>query len=294
MRFGTLWHVALLLPALLVGCSKSRTPGEDCPPATPEGSCYDECCAYLGEPVRTDSCEFECRSGRLVDRCAPTPACGSDGGTSCAIDAALPFCQGGDCCDVERPAIFDPVACTFSCPDGFSTECVQNPAAFCAPPIDGPCAEPPDCTLAIDDCCGPCGTPALDDFDAIHRDRADAHRALVCDDPSPICPACPTGLNPNLGATCDDTSRCVGYDVRTLELSRCTDDDECRIRATACCVCGGDTSPFSLIAIRSDAEGDYAALVCPNEAACPECEPVYPDEASAYCADDGHCAVRIR
>jgi hypothetical protein len=292
MRTGTLWHVALLSVAFLGGCPKSSTPGEDCPPALPEGSCYDDCCTYLGEPTRTESCGFECRSGRLVDRCAPTSACRLDGGT-CSLDAALPICEGGDCCEQERAASFDPATCTFSCPDAFSTTCEPAPDVFCAPPLDF-CTEPTDCVLAIDTCCGPCGIPTLDAFDAIHRDRTEEHRELVCPDPSPVCPACAVGVNPNLGATCDDTDRCVGFDVRTLALSRCTDDDECRIRATACCTCGADTSPYSLIAIRADAEGDYAALVCPDAVGCPECEPVYPDDVSAYCEDDGHCAVRIR
>lgn len=289
MHTGTLWRAALLLSAVgLFGCPKSNEPGSDCPPATPEGACYDDCCGYLGEPTRTASCGFECRTGRLIDRCAPTAAC-IDGGMPPLCDAGLPFCVGGSCCDQERPAI-PGAACSFTCPAGFDFTCEPDPAAFCES-FDAPCTEPTECTLAIDTCCGPCGVPTLDDFDPILVSRADDHRAAVCPDPSVICPACPVAPNPNLGATCT-ANRCTAFDVRTIPLSACTSHDDCRLRVRECCACGGDTSPFSLIAIRADSEAAYQALVCGSEIACPECEPTYPSDVSAYCADDGHCAVR--
>ncbi|MCB9636755.1 MAG: hypothetical protein H6721_31980 [Sandaracinus sp.] len=290
MRNGTLWHASLVFLAVGFGCAKSSEPGEDCPPATAEGACYDACCAYLGEATRTATCGFECRSGRLIDRCAPTPECSVDGGM-CVTDAGpLPICRGGACCDQERTAGFDPVTCSVSCPSGFSTSCMVDPAAFCAPTFDAPCTDNTQCTLAIDDCCGGCGMPTLDDFDPILITQADAHRAAVCTDPTPICPGCAVMPNPNLGATCS-MSRCTEFDVRALALSACTRDEDCRLRVADCCECGGDTSPFALIAIRNDAEGRYTDLVCPNDIGCPECAPAYPADVSAFCADDGHCAV---
>ena len=80
--------------------------------------------------------------------------------------------------------------------------------------------------------------------------------------------------------------------MRTLELSACSSDADCRLRVTSCCECGGDTNPDALIAIRSDVEADYMALVC-DATDCDLCAPVYPDSMEAFCADDGHCDTRF-
>ncbi len=233
-------------------------------------------CAESNEPAPSDGGALDARSCRTDDLGRPAP------------------CFGGPCCDEMVMPSVDPATCRYACPAGFDfSGCEVDPSALCGPAFDAPCEEPTDCELAFDTCCGTCGTPTLDDYDAILRERRDAHRDFVCPDPSTLCPGCAVAPNPSLGATCE-SNRCTGFDVRALPLSSCTRDEDCRLRATACCECGADTSPFALIAIRNDAESRYAALVCPSDVGCPECAPAYPAEASAYCADDGHCAVQIR
>lgn len=188
-------------------------------------------------------------------------------------------CLGGPCCMETAAPIGD------ACPDGYSYACTPDPVACPR------CADNSECELALDRCCGPCGEPTLDDFDAINGEYREEHREAVCPEPEP-CPECASQPNPALGATCED-SLCRGFDVRTMDLSACTADDDCRLRVTECCECGGDTSPASLIAIRADANAEYQSLVCDVETGCAGCAPVYPtDEVEAHCADDGHCDVR--
>ena len=202
------------------------------------------------------------------------------------------ICQGGPCCDDEVVAELNYSTCSASCPDGYQPagECTPDPAARCAAPWLS-CGAKADCMLAANTCCGACGEVTLSDFDAINRSRQDEHRDYVCPGPPPPCPRCATLQNPSLGATCE-SGLCRGFDVRAADLSRCSDARDCRLRVTGCCACGGDTSPYSLIAIRQDAESDYQALVC-DDADCDACEPVYPDGVEAFCADDGHCQVRV-
>lgn len=200
-----------------------------------------------------------------------------------------PRCVDATCCRDEAAAVLQP-GCRYECPSGFVVDFVCDPADECGD-FASPCSRHDECTLAINDCCGPCGVPGLDDYDAILISRADDHRRSVCAEDDPVaCPECATLVNPALGATCRE-GRCQEYDVRALPLSACAQDDECRLRVRDCCECGGDTSPFALIAVRVDSTGDYAGLVC-DDLACPECEPTYPDTVEAYCAGDGHCAVR--
>ncbi|HJK90234.1 MAG TPA: hypothetical protein RMH85_20290 [Polyangiaceae bacterium LLY-WYZ-15_(1-7)] len=202
---------------------------------------------------------------------------------------APPTCVDEACCVTEAPAEAVP-GCRFVCPEGYVEEPICEPGPGCGD-FAGPCERHDECALAITDCCGPCGSPTLDAYDAILTSRADAHRDAVCPDPGgTVCPACAVMPNPELGATCDDASRCAGFDVGAMELSACEVDADCRLRVTQCCECGGDTDPFALIAIRTDAEGDYAGLVC-DDLACPECEPAYPDTVRAACGADGHCEV---
>ncbi len=248
----------------------------------------DDCCMNARPATWDERCNPICPAGlRFVDRCAPAPGC-----TTCgAIDPG--YCVGGPCCTDRMLAEIDFTTCSAHCPDGYSFEgeCAPDPAARCAAPWLA-CEDNGDCVLASNTCCGTCGRPELSDFDAINPAHHEAHRESVCPGEPPPCPGCATMPNPDLGATCD-SGLCQGFDVRTMDLSACTSDAECRLRVTGCCACGGDTSPYSLIAIRADAEGDYQALVC-DETPCAGCEPVYPTDAvEAYCADDGHCAVRF-
>lgn len=152
------------------------------------------------------------------------------------------------------------------------------------------CDVPSDCTLAGDSCCGPCGRPTLDDVDAVDRGHLDDHFADVCPSPLP-CPECATTSNPDLLATCA-AATCTALDVRQLALSACAVDDDCRLRVTGCCECGGNTEPWALIAIARTGLAAYQQLVCDPGQACPECAPQYPDTVVAICAPDGHCAVR--
>ena len=263
---GTVRHTFLALALVVAGCSSSHSGSE---PGTDGGSSGSDAGGADAGGGATDG-----------------------GGSMCgAIDPGL--CYGGPCCDDEVIAELDLETCTGYCPEGYDWfgECEPDPAAFCAPDFRS-CDAHADCELAINACCWPCGEQELSDFDAINGDYAEEHRATVCDDPTPACPRCATFPNPALGATCG-AGLCQGFDVRAMDLSACTTDADCRLRVTECCPCGGDTSPTSLIAVRTDAEADYQALVC-DDIACPECEPVYPtDMVEAFCADDGHCDVRM-
>ena len=200
----------------------------------------------------------------------------------------LPTCVQGDCCRDPRPGEFVPGTCTPTCPAGTVDQALCDPAPGCGGGFDF-CEENADCTLALNECCHPCGMGELENFDAIHTSQTDAHRASVCPEEMP-CPLCATMPNPNIGATCDDTMRCVGFDVRTLPLAQCEVDTDCKLRVQQCCECGGDTSPEALIAIRVDGEIDYQGLVCSGDFGCPECAPSYPDTHQAYCRA-GVCVV---
>jgi hypothetical protein len=161
-----------------------------------------------------------------------------------------------------------------------------------AGPDGSACAVPSECVLAIVDCCGPCGLPALADYDAVNEEFVDEHFAAVCTDPDPICPACGVFPNPELMATCE-AGRCTGVDIGAEDITRCTDGSECRVRAAECCECGASMSPDNLVAIRADAVMDYTALLCDPDQGCLECMPVYPVDVQARCGEDGHCETWI-
>jgi len=147
--------------------------------------------------------------------------------------------------------------------------------------------------LAANDCCGPCGAPQLGDVDAVNEDMLEEHFDEVCPDPNAEpCPDCPSAPNPFLVATCDG-AHCQAVDLKQDPITECVENTDCRLRTADCCECGGNTDPWALIAIAVDAEGAYSELVCDPDAGCPECAPVYPEEASAHCDETGHCAVLI-
>jgi len=145
------------------------------------------------------------------------------------------------------------------------------------------CGVPSDCTLVGSSCCV-CGMPELADVTAVNQKGASEY-AQMCG-MSPAC-LCPTELNPNLVATCD-SGTCQKIDIREHAATECGDDDECRVRVSQCCECGGDTSPGSLIAVGLNLV--YDELVCDPLGLCTDCAPEYPPEASARC-DAGHCAL---
>ncbi len=45
-----------------------------------------------------------------------------------------------------------------------------------------------------------------------------------------------------------------------------------------------------VVDIRTDAEGDYAAIACGEDVGCPECAPTYPADVTATC-EAGRCTV---
>lgn len=162
-----------------------------------------------------------------------------------------------------------------------------------APAAWASCTVNSDCTLGANSCCGVCGAPPLDDVDAVNKEQLEAHFNAVCPEPLP-CRNCGMTNNPNLLSTCS-AGACKAVDVRHDSVSECTTDDDCRLRVTGCCECGGSTASGDLIAINIlSGDDEYRALVCDENTACPECAPIYPTDVEAYCARDAHCAVRAR
>jgi len=155
------------------------------------------------------------------------------------------------------------------------------------------CTAPSECVFTIIDCCGPCGVPSLSDYDAVNADFVDEHYGAVCTDPDPICPGCAVMPNPELITTCDATGHCLGLDTGAEDLSLCTSNEDCRIRARDCCECGASMSPENLIAIRTDSTAEYEDLVCDPDMGCPECAPEYPADVQAICDEDGHCTAWV-
>jgi hypothetical protein len=151
------------------------------------------------------------------------------------------------------------------------------------------CDGPGQCVALVPGCCGGCGAPTLAEVTGVNSDKQDAFRAATCGDPHPVCPACPTAPEPNLVAYCANGS-CQAHDVRVDDVSACTKDDDCMLRAASCCEPCGPSS-FELIALAKTHASDYRAKVCRPDAACSKCLPVYPAGLTASCASDGHCRV---
>ena len=161
--------------------------------------------------------------------------------------------------------------------------CELDPAAFC---FDTQCAAAGDCVVTANTCCGVCGRPTLADVTAIPRDQRAAYRDSLCEDGA-ICPDCASMPNPHLVPTCE-AGVCGVADLEADPMTACTADDDCRLRTQDCCECGGDLG--TLVAIRTDAEGDYVAIACGEDVGCPECAPTYPADVTATC-EAGRCTV---
>ncbi len=175
--------------------------------------------------------------------------------------------------------------------DDTSTDVSRDNETDSGPPSWSICAANSDCVLADNSCCGVCSQPELSDVDAINQNEVSDHYADVCDEPDPQCPACALMPNPWLGATCE-VELCAAFDLRETELVTCTADDDCALRVTDCCECGGDTNREALIALTTDAVASYVGLVCDPETTCPACEPSYPDTVEAFCSAAGRCDIR--
>jgi hypothetical protein len=133
--------------------------------------------------------------------------------------------------------------------------------------------------------------PEASDVDGVNVDRLEEHGRAVC--PTPVaCAACPTQRNPDLFSTCAEDS-CTVVDISSDPASACASDDDCRVRVAGCCECGGSTAVYDLIAVNRSEESRYAAMVCDPMQACDDCAPIYPADAKAHCATDGHCKVRV-
>jgi hypothetical protein len=147
--------------------------------------------------------------------------------------------------------------------------------------------------MAWPGCCEGCFKPELDDLVPINKSQAEAFFDDQCPNPEgcPQCAGCPNG---NLFAFCDGGT-CRGADLRVHELSQCDDPSECQLRGgTDCCEeCGAISASCGvLVAINPQLQSALADLVCADDAACPPCMPLYPDDAFADCID-GHCQVIV-
>jgi len=210
-----------------------------------------------------------------------------------------PTCASDGCCTTAHGrAVWDCDTLDWTCPSGGEPDCAPASDVRCPAPYLS-CEEPTDCGLAAAQCCGPCEW-TLDNATSVNRDRMDEFfdQAAECDDV--FCEPCPPPstepLRPRVFPTCGADGRgelCTAFDLRDVPFTECTTDADCRVRVPDCCECGGDTADHALIAIRADGEAAFAQRVCPSDTFCPECLPAYPDDVSAYCAADGHCAVAL-
>ncbi|HVU05410.1 MAG TPA: hypothetical protein VHE30_26870 [Polyangiaceae bacterium] len=177
------------------------------------------------------------------------------------------------------------LGCVFAGCGGTSTE-THGTASYAT------CTGPGQCVALVPGCCGTCGAPTLQDVAGVNADKQDDFRAATCGDPHPVCPACPTALEPNLVAFCE-ASTCRAHDVREEDLSACTKDDDCRLRYPDCCeTCG--PNPSLLIAIATSRAEDYREKTCKTGQSCPKCAVFYPAGWSATCGADEHCHVVAR
>jgi len=155
------------------------------------------------------------------------------------------------------------------------------------------CTGPEDCVVIPRSCCGSCGAATREDSIAVRADRAGDWSTMACaaDGDDPIgCPGCFMEQDPTLLAGCEE-GRCVVVDLYEHPSAQCTVDAECVLRARECCECGADTSFAGVVAINSIGRTEFEALVCNDDTACPECAPVYPEDAMPVC-HEGHCEVQ--
>jgi hypothetical protein len=147
-----------------------------------------------------------------------------------------------------------------------------------------------DCIVRSESCCGSCGAATRSDALAINKAQAAQYADMACDGDKG-CPACaPLFIDPTLTATCRK-GRCELVDLQKDAVTRCNSDDDCKIRTPDCCECHGDSAPGRLLGIASTAERDYAALVCDDAQACPECAAIYPPDVEVSCNAARHCAT---
>ncbi|MBW2453854.1 MAG: hypothetical protein JRI68_05065 [Deltaproteobacteria bacterium] len=148
------------------------------------------------------------------------------------------------------------------------------------------CTDSLECELVSETCCGVCGMPSLEDMVALHEDDVEAHFQDVCAEPIG-CPDCPSAPNPHLFAYCD-AGLCKGAAVTDDPQGSCQDNTDCKLRmGLDCCECGSQ-GPITAIPVAY--EPKLQELVCDGDYGCPECAPVYPSGAEAWC-EQGECIV---
>ena len=151
----------------------------------------------------------------------------------------------------------------------------------------GACSGGGQCVRGRKGCCDPCGVPELDTFAGVNSMYLDAFKMATCPVPM-VCPACPTGNNPNIAARCV-TNRCEAFDIRKVpEYSGCAVDGDCRLRkGLACCECG---AMDDWVAPNVSSEPALSAALCVAGTVCPPCAPVPPVGMRAVCKV-GTCQV---
>jgi hypothetical protein len=144
-----------------------------------------------------------------------------------------------------------------------------------------------DCVIMPLICC-PCGELEPRDVSSINTDNAPSFFDRQCGE-NVACPAieCPT-LPPRYIATCV-AGTCIAVDLEDHRSTECTQPSDCRVRAAECCECGAITSVGQLVAT-SDGQA-FSELVCEPQTGCPECEGVYPDEATVTCNSEQRCEL---
>jgi hypothetical protein len=135
-------------------------------------------------------------------------------------------------------------------------------------------------------CCAFCDIDSVDDFEAVNRAYA-GFMSPVCE--LVDCDSCDAPPeSEHFAATCNAGS-CEIMDIRKSELSACTTDADCRLRAgLSCCE---DCSSASWVAVSVDSPAVLGALCGPNPLPCPPCVPIYPEDLIAVCGSNGHCEL---
>ncbi len=154
----------------------------------------------------------------------------------------------------------------------------------------GSCTTSADCTLIPTGCCGEC-LPTLTGVEAVLAADAEAEANANCPGGPPACgPCAPQAFDPQRPvpfASCEQ-GRCQVVDLRADPRTQCSRDEDCEIEKTTCCEPCGDV-PVGWVAKRLDVSTEFPVIGSCAGTACPDC---VANEPTAFCAADGHCAVR--
>jgi hypothetical protein len=149
------------------------------------------------------------------------------------------------------------------------------------------CMVDSDCVLVFRGCCA-CPPRDLMSVIATNQARLQEVQDAQCGGPVCSCPASEYDpLAAILRATCVDY-QCAAIDLRQVALSKCSQDSDCVAEGLGCC---GATSgePMDYVGVHKDA--DDSILQCVPAPPCVPTPPPAPPPV-AFCANDGHCAVR--